>query len=161
MRFGMCLVAFSLVIAGCSSKTYTHVENDKLLDFGMANSKKVELRNADNTKTYVTVTYLNPIKHELINPTDTEKFVVGTYLATGEAKVQPVVLSNFAVNGSDENITVTKLDSNASYLSLIASANPWTEYLLIEAPYTSTRNMKISFENDRSEKVSVTLQKDF
>ena len=161
MKYGSLVVAVSLVFFGCSSKPLAHLESEKLLDFGMANSKKVEVLNDKDSKTYFTITYLNPIHHELINPLESEKFIVGTYVATGDANLESMVPKNFKVNDSNESISVTKLDKDAPLLSLISSSNPWTEYLLIEAPYTKKHKMKLSFENDHSVKVSVDFQKDF
>lgn len=136
MKYGSLLMAVSLVFLGCSSKPLAHIENEKLLDFGMANSKKVEILSDKDTKIYFTITYLNPIQHELINPLESEKFIIGTYVATGEAKMQSMEPTNFKVNDSNESISVTKLDKDAPLLSLISAFNPWTEYLLVEAPYT-------------------------
>ncbi|MDD2382981.1 MAG: hypothetical protein PHN18_02190 [Sulfurospirillaceae bacterium] len=161
MKYSSIVMMFSLVFLGCSSKPLASFENEKLLDFGMVNSKKIELLNDKDSKTYFTVTYLNPIKHELINSQESEQFIIGTYVATGEGTTRSMELSNFEVNDSNESISVTKLEKDAPLLTLISSSNPWTEYLLVEAPYHKEHKMKLSFENDRSEKVSVTFQKDF
>ncbi|MDD3344299.1 MAG: hypothetical protein PHR87_12080 [Sulfurospirillaceae bacterium] len=161
MKRGSFVMILLLMFWGCSSKTLVHSEHEKLLDFGMANSKKVEILGENNAKAYFTITYLNPMKDTLINPQESEKFIVGTYVATGNEKEQSIKLSNFKVNGSSANVNVTKLEKDAPLLSLISSANPWTEYLLIEAPYTKKHKMKLSFENDHSVKVSADFQKDF
>lgn len=157
------LVALVWLIVGCSSKQPdTSIEKDKMLNFGMANSKKVEISHASSkVKTFVTVTYLNPIKHELIT-NEKEQFVVGTYMATGEESIPKVVLANFEVNSlPKEEITVTPLGFDNPLLSIISSANPWTDYLLVEAPKTDDINMTIRFENDQSSGVSVMFRKDF
>jgi len=162
MRYAFLLV-FGVLILGCSSKQPdASLENDKLLNFGMANSKKLELINPDSkAKTYVLVTYLNPIKHELITG-DYEQFIVGTYMATGEEAIPKVALANFEVNTlPKEEIKVSKLPFDSPLLKLISSSNPWTDYILVEAPKTDDINMTIRFENDHSGRVSAKFQKDY
>ena len=60
-----------------------------------------------------------------------------------------------------EETKVSPLDKDAKLLKLIASANPWSDYLLVEAPFTDKIDMNISFENDHSAKVSTRFRKDF
>lgn len=138
------------------------VEHEKLLDFGMANSKKIELLDPKSeAKTYVIVTYLNPIKHELVTQ-ESEKFIVGTYVATGAPTASKVTLANFEVNHlPKEEIKVSVLPHGHPLLKLISSANPWTEYLLVEAPKTEQIDMNISFENDQATRLFVKFQKDY
>lgn len=146
---------------GCSSsKNVALQESEKALNFSVANSKKVEIVHDDTSKTYITVTYLNPIKHELINQ-DSEKFVVGTYMATGEKVSEKIKLSNFEVNGEREELKISALAKDAKILSVVPSSNPWTEYVLVEAPSTLDINMTFSFESDQSKRVSLVFQKDY
>ena len=157
------LVALSWLIIGCSSKQPdASVEQDKMLNFGMANSKKVELSRPNSpSKTFVTITYLNPIKHALIT-NEKEQFIVGTYMATGEESIPKVTLANFEVNTlPKEEIKVSSLPFNHPLLRIISSANPWTDYVLVEAPKTDAIDMTIRFENDLSSSVSVTFRKDY
>lgn len=155
--FAMALVVF--LMSGCASKL-AQDEGEKTLDYSMANSKKVEIKNSETSKTFVTITYLNPINHELITQ-ESEKFIVGTYVATGDGSFDRVVLSGFEVNGSDENVTVTPLNQDASVLKLISSSNAWTNYVLVQAPKTEEFKMEFSFENDQSQRVKVKFQKDY
>ncbi|WP_041957028.1 hypothetical protein [Sulfurospirillum arsenophilum] len=155
--FAMVLVAF--LMSGCASKL-AHDEGEKTLDYSMANSKKIEIKNSETSKTFVTITYLNPINHELITQ-ESEKFIVGTYMATGNGSFDKVELSGFQVNGSDENVTVTPLAQDASVLKLVSSVNAWTNYVLVQAPKTEEIKMEISFENDHSARVTVKFQKDY
>jgi len=158
MRYiSMVLIVF--LMAGCASKLSEN-DGEKTLDYGMTHSKKIEITNSETSKTFVTITYLNPIKDELVTQ-ESEKFIVGTYKATGDGAFDKIMLSKFKVNGSDDNITVTPLEQNASLLKLIASANAWTNYVLVQAPKTEQVKMEISFENDHSGKVSATFRKDF
>jgi hypothetical protein len=162
MRYVFLLVVCALIV-GCSSKQPdVGLENDKMLNFGMANSKKLELFNPhSNAKTYVVITYLNPIKHALITG-KYEQFIVGTYMATGEEALPKVALANFEINNfPKEEIKVSKLSFDSPFLTLVSSANPWTDYLLVEAPISDTIDMTISFENDRSSRVSASFQKDY
>ncbi len=157
------LVALTWLFLGCASKQPdASVENDKMLNFSMANSKKVELSHPSSpSKTFVTITYLNPIKHELITQAR-EQFIVGTYMATGEQSLPKVLLANFEINDSPkEEIKITPLAFGHPLLSLISSANPWTDYLLVEAPISEKIEMTIRFENDLSSSVSVTFRKDY
>jgi len=157
------LVALAWLIVGCSSKQPdASIEKDKMLNFGMTNSKKVEIIHASSkVKTFVTITYLNPIKHELIT-NEKEQFVVGTYMATGEESTPKVTLANFEVNTlPKEEIKVTPLSFDNPLLSIVSSSNPWTDYVLVEAPKTDDINMTIRFENDQSSSVSVMFRKDF
>ena len=155
------IVMIGWLFLGCSSSyDALHVESERVLDFGMANSKKLKIINSATSKTYVTITYLNPIKHVLVN-NDTEKFIVGTYMATGENEMQKVTLSNFAINGKKEEVKVFPLDKDAEILKLVSSSNPWSDYLLVEAPWSEKIEMNISFENDHSAKVSAKFRKDY
>ena len=149
----------ALMFVGCATKLADN-ESEKTLDYGMANSKKIEIKNSATSKTFVMVTYLNPIKNELIDQ-ESEKFVVGTYKATGDGAFERVSFNGYKVNGNDENVTVTPLEFGAPLLKLVSTANAWSNYVLVQAPKTEKINMELSFENDRSEKVSVNFRKDF
>ena len=155
--FSMVLVAF--LMSGCASKL-AHNEGEKTLDFSMANSKKIEIKNSETSKTFVTITYLNPINHELVTQ-ESEKFIVGTYMATGDGAFDKVTFSGFKVNGSDENLTVTALTQDAPVLKLISTSNAWTNYVLVQAPKTENYKMDFSFGNDPSQMVTVKFQKDY
>jgi len=158
MRYvAVVLVAF--LISGCASKLADDM-GEKTLDYSMANSKKVEIKNSETSKTFVTITYLNPIEHEFITQ-ESEKFVVGTYKASGDGSFEKVALSGFQVNGADENLTVTSLAHDAPILKLISSVNAWTNYVLVQAPKTEAFDMEFSFENDPSQRVKVKFQKDY
>lgn len=158
MRYlAVILVAF--LMSGCVSKLADN-EGEKTLDYSMANSKKIEIKNSETSKTFVIITYLNPINHELVTQ-ESEKFIVGTYKASGDSSFEKVTLSGFQVNGSDENITVEPLHKDSPLLKLVSTANTWTNYVLVQAPKTDEIKMEISFENDLSQRVSVKFQKDF
>lgn len=158
MRYlAVILVAF--LMSGCVSKLADN-EGEKTLDYSMANSKKIEIKNSETSKTFVIITYLNPINHELVTQ-ESEKFIVGTYKASGDSSFEKVTLSGFQVNGSDENITVEPLHKDSPLLKLVPTANTWTNYVLVQAPKTDEIKMEISFENDLSQRVSVKFQKDF
>lgn len=155
--FAMVLAAF--LMSGCASKL-AHDEGEKTLDYSMANSKKIEIKNSETSKTFVTITYLNPINHELITQ-ESEKFIVGTYMASGDGSFDKVALSGFKVNGSDENVTVSPLAQDASVLKLVSSANAWTNYVLVQAPKTEAVDMEFSFENDPLQRAKVKFRKDY
>ena len=160
MRYSV-LGLLALLFVGCSSSyDALQVENEKVLDYGMANSKKIEIVNSQTSKTYIIVTYLTPINHELVIK-DTEKFIVGSYTATGEHELEKMTLSNFKVNGKKEEIKVSPLDKNAEILKIVSSSNPWADYILVESPLVSDINMTISFENDHSVMVSAKFRKDY
>ena len=162
MRYAFLLVVCALIVGCASKQPDASLENDKMLNFGMANSKKLEIINPHSkAKTYVLVTYLNPIKHELITG-NFEQFVIGTYMATGEEATPKVALANFEVNNlPKEEIRVTPLPYDSPLLTLISTSNPWTDYILVEAPKTKSLDMTIRFENDHSGKVSASFQKDY
>lgn len=83
-------------------------------------------------------------------------------MATGEQSTPLVKLANFEVNQlPKEEIKVKNLTFEDPLLALISSANPWTDYLLVEAPKTEDIDMTISFENDQSRRVSATFRKDY
>lgn len=158
--FKYALVALSaLVITGCASKL-ADAEGEKVLDYGMTNSKKIEIINSPTSKTFVTITYLTPIQHEAITQ-DTEKFIVGTYMATGDGTYDKIRLSGFSVNGVYEDVKVTPLEHDNPLLRLVSSSNAWASYVLVESPKTEKIKMEISFESDQSQRVSVTFEKDY
>ncbi len=159
MRY-VIVVFLAFLMSGCASKL-AHDEGEKVLDYGMTNSKKVEIKHSEKSRTFVIITYLNPLNHPLVT-NESEKFIVGTYLATGEGNtVASTTLSHFLVNGKEEGVRVTPLEKNDPLLKLVSSSNAWTEYLLVQAPYSETINMQLSFESDHSQRVSVVFQKDF
>ena len=160
MRYVFVMMLGWLFLGCSSSYDALHVESERVLDFGMANSKKLEIINSPTSKTYIMITYLNPIKHELIK-NDSEKFIVGYYVATGENEIQKAVFSNFVINGKKEEIKVSPLNKDAEILKLVSSSNPWSDYLLVEAPFTEKIDMNISFENDHSMQVLAKFRKDF
>lgn len=161
MKYTFLILTSLFLFSGCASSVDAlHVENEKVLNFGMANSKKVEIINSNTSKTYVIITYLNPIEHELITK-DTEKFIVGTYLATGDDSENQVELSNFEINGVREGIKVSVLDKDAPLLKLVSSSNPWARYILVESPLSEEIDMKFSFESDHSKRVSAVFRKDY
>lgn len=156
------LVALFLgLVLGCSQKQPdAHLMRESMLNFSISNTKKIELGEGQN-RSYITITYLNPIAHELITQ-EREKFIVGSYGASGAREIPKIALANFEINGlSKEEIRVRKVLFGDPLLSLIPSANPWTEYLLIEAPKTQEIQMMIRFENDQFSQVSVNFQKDY
>jgi hypothetical protein len=158
MRY-ISLVVAAFLMVGCASKLSEN-ESEKTLDYSVTNSKKIEIINSKTSKTFVTITYLNPINHDLVTQ-ESEKFIVGTYKATGDGAFDTINLLKFKVNGKDENLTVTQLSQDAPLLKLITSANAWTNYVLVQAPKTEEIKMEISFENDQSQRVSATFRKDF
>ena len=158
MQYGL-MVLVVLILQGCATKLADD-QHEKLMDYGMFNSKKIEIKNSETSKTYVTITYLNPISHELITQ-ESEKFIVGTYRATGDGSFEKVTLSGFKVNGSDENLTVTALPQEAPLLKLVSSTNALTNYVLVQAPKTEQIKMEFSFENDQSKRVTTNFQKDY
>lgn len=158
MRFtAVVLVAF--LMSGCASKLADNMD-EKTLDYSMANSKKIEIKNSETSKTFVIITYINPINHELVTQ-ESEKFIVGTYKASGDGAFEKVTLSGFQVNGSDENLTVSPLNRDYPLLKLLPTTNAWTNYVLVQAPKTDEIEMEISFENDQSQRVPVKFRKDF
>ena len=158
MRY-FAVVLSVFLMSGCASKLSEN-ESEKTLDYSMINSKKVEIKNSETSKTFVTITYLNPINHELVTQ-ESEKFIVGTYMATGDGSFDKVTLSGFRVNGSDENVTATPLNQDAPVLKLISNSNAWTNYVLVQAPKTENYKMDFSFGNDPSQMVTVNFQKDY
>lgn len=158
MRYVVGILVMFLM-SGCISKLAENVD-EKTLDYGMTNSKKIEIKNSETSKTFVTITYINPINHALVTQ-ESEKFIVGTYKASGDGSFEKVMFSGFQVNGSDENLTVTPLSQDYPLLKLVSAANAWTNYVLVQAPKTDQIKMEISFENDQSQRVAVKFQKDF
>ncbi|WP_333803558.1 hypothetical protein [Sulfurospirillum sp.] len=158
MRYAL-MVLVALMMNGCATKLADD-QHEKLMDYGMVNSKKIEIKNSETSKTFVIITYLNPINHELVDQ-ESEKFIVGTYMATGNGAYEKAELSGFQVNGSDENLSVTSLKQDAPVLKLVSTVNAWTNYVLVQAPKTEDINMEVSFENDQSQRVSVKFQKDY
>ena len=158
MRYGL-MVLVVLMMQGCATNLVDN-QHEKLMDYGMSNSKKVEIKNSETSKTFVTITYLNPINHELVTQ-ESEKFIVGTYMATGDGSFEKTTLSNFKINGSDANITVTPLSQDAPVLGLISSLNAWTNYVLVQAPKTEQVKMEFSFESGPSKRVTTKFQKDY
>lgn len=152
-----------VLLTGCSYKEFTaHQHSEKTLDFGMVNSKKIELVEENSEiKSYIIVTYLNPISDPLITQ-ENEKFLIGIYTTAKDQSTPKVKLKNFTVNGLlVESSHVRELPFNDPLLGLISSAHPWAEYLLVEAPKTNKIDMLISFENDHSKRVTVSFQKDY
>lgn len=158
MRYGL-MVLVVLMMQGCATNLVDN-QHEKLMDYGMSNSKKVEIKNSETSKTFVTITYLNPINHELVTQ-ESEKFIVGTYMATGDGSFEKTTLSHFKINGSDANITVTPLSQDAPVLGLISSLNAWTNYVLVQAPKTEQVKMEFSFESGPSQQVTTKFQKDY
>lgn len=158
MRYGL-MVLVVLMMQGCATNLVDN-QHEKLMDYGMSNSKKVEIKNSETSKTFVTITYLNPINHELVTQ-ESEKFIVGTYMATGDGSFEKTTLSHFKINGSDANITVTPLSQDAPVLGLISSLNAWTNYVLVQAPKTEQVKMEFSFESGPSKRVTTKFQKDY
>lgn len=158
MRY-IAMICVLFFISGCASKLAEN-EAEKSLDYGMANSKKVEIKNSETSKTFVIITYLNPINHERITQ-EREKFIVGTYKASGDGAFEKVALTGFKVNESDEGVSVTPLLQDDPLLKLVSSANAWTHYVLVQAPKTEKIKMEISFESDPSKRVKVGFQKDY
>ncbi|AFL68036.1 hypothetical protein [Sulfurospirillum barnesii] len=158
MRYimGVCLM---FLISGCASKLADNA-SEKVLDYGMTHSKKVEIIHSKTSRTFVTITYLNPLNHPLVTQNH-EQFIVGTYRATGEESFVKTTLRAFEVNGKTEEVRVTPLEKDNPLLTLVSSSNAWTDYVLVEAPYTSTIKMELSFETDHSKRVSVGFRKDY
>ena len=162
MRYALALLSL-LLLVGCSSKQPDQkAQTDKLLNFGMTQSKKIEiLENATNAKTYVTITYLQPLKHDIVDK-EKEQFVVGIYYMTGVSELSKTTLRNFTINSkANADIRVVPLSSDSTLLKLVSSSNPWSDYLLIETAKIDEIDMTIGFENGQSQRVSVAFRKDY
>lgn len=162
MRYVVVFLGLFLMV-GCSEKQVDiKAENEKMLNFGMTHSKKIEMiESATQAKTLVSITYLQPIKHELVDKTK-EQFIVGVYHMNGVVETDKASVGNFTINQiPKEQISVTPLAANSPLLSLVSSSNPWTEYLLVETPKTDKLDMVIGFENGQSVKASATFRKDY
>ncbi len=162
MRYTLALLTL-LLFVGCTSKQPDPKEqSDKLLNFGMTQSKKIEMiEPKTHAKTYVTITYLQPLKHDAIDR-EKEQFIVGVYYMSGVSELSKTTLRNFTINGkSNEQIRVTPLRSDAPLLKLVSSSNPWSDYVLVEADKMEAIDMTIGFENGQLQKVSAAFRKDY
>lgn len=162
MRYALALLSL-LLFVGCSAKQPDEkVETDKLLNFGMTQSKKIEiLENATRAKTYVTITYLHPLKHDSVDK-EKEQFVVGVYYMSGVTELSKTTLRNFTINDkANADIRVVPLSSDSALLKLVSSSNPWSDYVLVETAKMDDIDMTIGFENGQSQRVSAAFRKDY
>ncbi len=162
MRYMLGVLSLFLIF-GCSSKQPdVQAEEEKVLNFGMTQSKKIEMIDTTTqAKTFITITYLQPLKHPLIDQ-NKEQFIVGVYHMDGVSEAFKTPLKNFSINAiPKESIHVTSLKSDSPLLELVSSSNPWTQYLLVEAPKVDQIDMTIEFESGRSQKVSAKFRKDY
>ena len=157
-KYGLMALSASMLL-GCATKL-ADAEDEKTLDYIMTKSKKFEIVHSPTSKTFVSVTYLNPISHDSIVQ-DSEKFIVGTYLKTSDGEFRKVSLSGFEINGRKDYVTVKPITLENPLMKLISSANEWSNYVLVEAPKTEQLKMQFSFENGHSQRVSAEFRKDF
>ncbi|MDD3324083.1 MAG: hypothetical protein PHN38_03045 [Sulfurospirillaceae bacterium] len=162
--FGLVL----LFIWGCSQKDpNTQLQMEKATEYALANTKKTDISNLDGLKTYISATYLTPIKHPLIEDNEKENFLVAIYIQDGYFKgkniTQDEVLQSFrfGVNGRYYDVKTDILAKENPLLRIVPTSNPWAKYIHVKAPLLSDINVSLSLESDLYKTVELKFQKDY
>jgi len=129
------------LITGCSQKFNKYAKSSDILqEQALTATQKVIIKNANKVKAYLTVTHLNQIEQDKIKlDKETETFLVGVYIPTEDKKKDFFDISTVKVNGVEAGC-ITPLKSDDPILDIISFKNPWSIYLLIDAPKDFTKN---------------------
>ena len=152
------ILIISFLLAGCSQKLNEHAKpTDLLHEQALTSTQKVIVKEINSVKAYLTVTHINQIEQDKIELDEgTEIFLVGVYIPTEDKKKDFFDISTVKVNGTVESC-ITPLNHDHPILSIISFKNPWSIYLLVEAPKDFTKNgvtIEISAEGIGSTKLS-------
>lgn len=146
------------LLTGCSQKLNEYSKpTDLLHEQALTSTQKVIVKEIDSVKAYLTVTHLNQIKQDKVElDKETEAFLVGAYIPTEDKKKDFLDISTVKVNNIETG-RITLLKSDDPILDIISFKNPWSTYLLIEAPKDFTKNgvtIEISVEDIGSAKLN-------
>ncbi len=146
------------LFTGCSQKLNEYAKpTDILQEQALISTQKVIIKEKNSAEAYLTVTHLNQIEQDKIKiDKDTESFLIGVYIPTEHNKKDIFGISAVKINGVVENhIKLLKYEN--PILSIISFKNPWSIYLLVEAPKDYSKkgvDIEISIENLGSTKLN-------
>ena len=152
------ILIISFLFIGCSQKINNYAKlTDLLHEQALTSTQKVIIKEKNNVKAYLTVTYLSQIKQDKIELNEeVETFLVGVYNPAEDKKKDFFNISTVKINGIEQSFT-TLLKDDDPVLDIISFKNPWSTYLLVEAPKDSTKNgvtIEIFVEDIGSTKLS-------
>ncbi len=151
------ILIISFLFIGCSQKINDYAKpTDLLHEQALTATQKVIIKKIDSVKAYLTVTHINQIEQNKIQlDEETEIFLLGIYIPT-EDKKKDFFISTVKVNGIEQS-SIALLKSDDPILDIISFKNPWSIYILVEAPKDFTKNgvtIEISSEDIGSVKLS-------
>ena len=157
-KFFIPILMILFLLTGCSQKLNEYSKpTDLLHEQALTSTQKVIVKEIDSVKAYLTVTHLNQIKQDKVElDKETEAFLVGAYIPTEDKKKDFLDISTVKVNNIETG-RITLLKSDDPILDIISFKNPWSTYLLIEAPKDFTKNgvtIEISVEDIGSAKLN-------
>ncbi|CZE49289.1 hypothetical protein [Campylobacter geochelonis] len=148
MKKTLLILSFALLFISCSDKKPFHEPFKNEL---LAYTQKFEIIKKDE-KYLAVATYLNPVLK--LEQGAKERFILSSY-----PKNIDINLKSLKVNGSDENLTINKLQKDDELLKLTNINLPWSNHYEIIAPEKQSDYLTITYETNHLEKVSLRFLK--
>jgi len=128
------------MITGCSQKLNEYAKpTDLLHEQALTATQKVVIKDGKETKAYITVTHVDEIQQDkIVVDKQTNTFLIGIYIPSEDKKQDFFDLSYVKVNDVIAGC-ITPLKSDDPILDIISFKNPWSIYLLVEAPIDTTK----------------------
>ncbi len=154
-------ILFIFLLFGCSkAPTIDMIDRQKANELSIVNTVKAELKN-EHSRVIILATYLSPIKVKSID-SEKENFIVSIYV---DKKATTTTVGNnpFYNIYLDENVEpldITPITFKNRLLKLIPIKNRWSSYYLITFPKQDKRSLKLTFENEKLQKATLTFSKE-
>ncbi len=127
------------IFLGCSNKENMYATPaDIIKEQALTQSQKVVIKEGNEIKAFVVVTYINKIKHELVSDDKKiDKFIVSIHVPSdGDKSLYNQVI--FRVN-SIKIKDVTELNNKDKILNILPVYTQWSKYFLVEVPHDYTK----------------------
>ena len=162
------LLSTALVFSACSIKENSNIaqlfKKDDIYHVSLMNTKKAQLIASLETKALLTATYLNPVfdyieyGESTANRHQEEFFFVGVYITDSEVHEFNSRGYILMLNGK-KPIGIQKLKKDDPLRYQMPMINNWSTYYKVKFPKVEGNNLKLTFENGRFGKDTLTYSK--
>jgi len=166
-------ISAALLLGGCSKSTaFDFFSTDVYYEKAISNMQKVSLMQAMETKALLHAIYLNNVDPDLYH--DGEYFYIAVHIIEDAYDPKKHGLRNLnyqlrLIEPSEEDknkdvyyepLETIELDEDDKLRRTMPIQNQWNHYYLIKFKTTESKNIKLSFGNDRYGKSPLMFQKE-
>ena len=165
------LILFSslFLLSACAIKDDPNIKQlfkeDEIYHTSLLNTKKAQLIASLETKALLTATYLNPVfggnkacKNMCVYVDDGEYFFIGIFITDSEKHEFNKKGYDLRLNGQKPN-NIEPLEENDPLRYQMPMVNNWSSYYKVKFPKMETKDLNLTFENDRFGKDILTFSK--